>query len=175
MTVGKNIRRIRKAKGLTQKELGKMCSINEVQIRQYELEKANPKIETIEKIANALNVPVTQLAENISFLDGNAPLNRWISGTEGLVSILQDIYGQAEEKTATRITGAKTEGITYYFVGNKYDGFVIDGDDFDFLYEFIKTSLPPIIDRIKNSKPEDKAIEDIFDKLQDMDNEWEDE
>lgn len=63
MTVGENIRRIRKAKGFTQKELASACNINEVQIRQYELEKANPKIETIIKVANALQVPVSQIKE----------------------------------------------------------------------------------------------------------------
>ena len=54
MTVGENIRRIRKEKGLTQKQLGNLCQMNEVQLRQYELGKANPKIETLKKIANAL-------------------------------------------------------------------------------------------------------------------------
>ena len=61
MTVGENIRNIRKEKGLTQKKLAELCGINEVQIRQYELGKANPKIETISKIADALNVPIGKI------------------------------------------------------------------------------------------------------------------
>lgn len=61
MTIGENIRKIRKEKGLTQKQLGELCKINEVQIRQYELGKANPKIETINKIASALNEPLNYL------------------------------------------------------------------------------------------------------------------
>lgn len=56
MTIGENIRYYRKEKGLTQKELGNMCGINEVQIRRYELGGSNPKLETIQKIAKALNV-----------------------------------------------------------------------------------------------------------------------
>lgn len=58
MTVGENIKRIRNEKGLTQKQLGELCGINEVQIRRYELggKNANPKIETIQKIADALKV-----------------------------------------------------------------------------------------------------------------------
>lgn len=55
MTIGERIRKIRTEKGLTQKKLGELCGMNEVQIRQYELGKANPKIETIERIAIALN------------------------------------------------------------------------------------------------------------------------
>lgn len=56
MTIGENIRYYRKEKGLTQKELGNMCGINEVQIRRYELGGSNPKLETIQKIAKALDV-----------------------------------------------------------------------------------------------------------------------
>lgn len=60
-TIGKNIRRLRKEKGLTQKQLGELCGIDEANIRRYELEKANPKKETLEKIAKALNVSVLSL------------------------------------------------------------------------------------------------------------------
>ncbi len=59
--IGKNIKRIRKEKGLTQKKLSELSNINEVQIRQYELGKANPKIETIEKIAKALGTTADEL------------------------------------------------------------------------------------------------------------------
>lgn len=61
MTVGENIRKIRKEKKLTQKKLGLLSGINEVQIRQYELGKANPKIETIKKIADALGTSYLNL------------------------------------------------------------------------------------------------------------------
>lgn len=59
--IGKNIKRIRKEKGLTQKKLGELCGINEANIRKYELGKANPKIETIEKIAKALETTTDEL------------------------------------------------------------------------------------------------------------------
>ncbi len=54
MTVGENIKRLRKERGLTQKQLGEMCGIAESNIRKYESDKQNAKIETIEKIAQAL-------------------------------------------------------------------------------------------------------------------------
>lgn len=61
MNVGENIRRIRKEKGLTQKELGELCGMYESQIRKYELGKANPKKETLDKIAKALKVDILSL------------------------------------------------------------------------------------------------------------------
>jgi len=60
MTVGEKIKYIRKEKGLTQKELGIILGdISQQQIGQWETGKANPKIETLEKIANALGVSVS--------------------------------------------------------------------------------------------------------------------
>ena len=53
MTVGENIKRLRKERGLTQKQLGEMCGIAESNIRKYEADKQNAKIETIERIAQA--------------------------------------------------------------------------------------------------------------------------
>lgn len=71
MSVGENIRKCRKEKGFTQKKLGELSGINEVQIRQYELGKTNPKIETLKKIAIALDTDVTIL--NPSLLIDNSP------------------------------------------------------------------------------------------------------
>lgn len=65
MSTGENIKRIRKSKGLTQKKLGELSGINEAQIRRYELGKknANPKKETLQKIATALDVSVNDLLD----------------------------------------------------------------------------------------------------------------
>ena len=62
------IKRIRLEQGLTQKELAKKCNMYESQIRKYETGKANPKKETLEKIASALSVPVTALYSDSSIL-----------------------------------------------------------------------------------------------------------
>ena len=58
MTIGEQIRASRKKAKMTQKQLGEACGIAEPTIRRYELGKLNPKVETIQKIAKALNDPV---------------------------------------------------------------------------------------------------------------------
>lgn len=68
MMVGENIKRLRTLKGITQKELGRLSGINEVQIRKYELGKQNPKYETLEKIANGLNVKTEVLLHSVPTL-----------------------------------------------------------------------------------------------------------
>lgn len=72
MSIGKNIRHFRKEKHMTQKELGNACGINEVQIRRYELENATPRMESVEKIAKALQVSPSKLLgyhEDFSWID----------------------------------------------------------------------------------------------------------
>lgn len=67
MTVGERIKAARKAKGLTQKELGEACGIAESTIRRYELGKLNPKYETLQKIAEPLGVNFLDLVLRENF------------------------------------------------------------------------------------------------------------
>lgn len=70
MTIGENIRRIRKAKNMTQKELGeKLGGLSQQQIGRWENNtEQNPKLETQIKIANALGVPVSHLNDTLGWL-----------------------------------------------------------------------------------------------------------
>lgn len=61
MGVGENIRSARQRANLTQKQLGALCGIAEPTIRRYELNKLNPKFDTIVKIASALGVSAAKL------------------------------------------------------------------------------------------------------------------
>lgn len=64
--VGKKIREVRKEKGLTIKQLGNLCGISEQNMGNYERGVRTPKLETIRKIANALEIPYKQLIEDES-------------------------------------------------------------------------------------------------------------
>lgn len=54
MNIGENIKRFRKEKGLTQKELGERLNMTQSAIGQFENNTTSPKLETVEKIASAL-------------------------------------------------------------------------------------------------------------------------
>ena len=55
------LKEIRESKGLTQKQLGEMCGLAYTAVRNYENGRGNPKMETLEKIAEALNVSTDEL------------------------------------------------------------------------------------------------------------------
>ena len=63
MNVGENIKKRRKEKGLTQKELAKKLNVSEPMISQYE-SKETLKLETIRKIARALDVSLNVLLDS---------------------------------------------------------------------------------------------------------------
>jgi len=56
MSTGDKIKKIRKTKGITQKKLGELAGIAEPTIRKYENGQLNPKKETLQKIASALDI-----------------------------------------------------------------------------------------------------------------------
>ena len=61
MNSGELIRKERKAKKLTQKELGDLCGMADSAIRRYESGRGNPTIATLRRIAAALNVDLFNL------------------------------------------------------------------------------------------------------------------
>lgn len=61
MSIGERIRQFRTNQKMTQKQLGERAGIAEPTIRKYESGKLNPKIETLQKIAEALNITVYEL------------------------------------------------------------------------------------------------------------------
>ena len=70
--VGENIKRFRKKANLTQKELAEKCGFAEITIRQYENGKRAPKIETMQKIATVLAVPISDLIQSFPEIDPNS-------------------------------------------------------------------------------------------------------
>ena len=64
MTVGENIRRIRKERHLTQKQLGELVGASEAYIRAYESGRRNPKTKSLESLAKVLSVNVEVLTNS---------------------------------------------------------------------------------------------------------------
>lgn len=166
MTIGENIKRIRKEKGLTQKKLGELCGINEANIRKYELGKANPKIETIDKIANALGVPIAQIMEQFTYKQYESTTEykkalKSVNAIEGMIAMLIDIFGTVESKD---LEGKYASG-HYYLVGEGERQFILYDDDITVLYESTKASIPFLVGRMKETKTEEEVIQEYLEEL----------
>ena len=65
LTTGECIKKRRIECGLTQKELGHLIDVSQQMVAQYENGERNPKIETLKKMANALNCTIADLTETV--------------------------------------------------------------------------------------------------------------
>lgn len=83
MNTGERIKQARKNAGLSQKELGKKLGISPVMISQYENGIRNPKLESLQKIADALNVLMSDLLtfDILSNIE-KSDINDWINSLE---------------------------------------------------------------------------------------------
>lgn len=63
-TFGDNLRKLRKEKGLTQQQLSDIVGIKRSAYAYYEIDKSEPSIATLLKIANALNVSVDEIVNS---------------------------------------------------------------------------------------------------------------
>lgn len=61
--IGCNIKKYREAKAITQKELSSMCQLHRNYISSVENGKRNLSLNSLEKIANGLNVKIERLLE----------------------------------------------------------------------------------------------------------------
>lgn len=61
MNVGERIRKERKARGITQKELAEILGVSSATINRYELEQRKCSLETLREIAAALNISMYDL------------------------------------------------------------------------------------------------------------------
>lgn len=118
MTIGERIKEARKAakngKGMTQKELGEACGINEANIRKYENGRQNPKYETLQKIASALDVNVTDLLG----IFGNTILDN----KENSSKLPQNVSPHFEEPIDPK--AVLSEDDEYIKIGTKTEGYL---------------------------------------------------
>lgn len=66
--LGKRIKKYRKEKGITQKELAKRIGKSYSLVQKYELDITQPPLEVIIKIADVLEVPIEELLKNTNTL-----------------------------------------------------------------------------------------------------------
>ena len=62
---GSTIRKLRISKGISQETFADLCNLHRTYISDIELGKRNVSLENIERIAIALQVPITKLFEEV--------------------------------------------------------------------------------------------------------------
>lgn len=100
--IGENIKRIREAKKLSQKEVITAIGMGAAQYSRIENGKTDPSISTVEKIAKALGVTMAQLFTNSDDLKEVHSLNKTLMERVTLI----DSLNKEEQKTIFTILDA---------------------------------------------------------------------
>lgn len=118
MKIGHKIKEIRKAQGITQKELAELLEVSPVAISQFE-QKDNLRMETIRKIANALGISVNELIDESGINDYEILKDNFDKGQDqdlftrlGLKNIKYKLNNIEYDITATIIQEADETMIT---------------------------------------------------------------
>lgn len=75
MSLGANIKRFRKLRGLTQEKLAKKANMSRSYLADVERDRYNPSVDTLRAIAGALNVGVNELIDSL-----DEPVNDTVPG-----------------------------------------------------------------------------------------------
>ena len=77
---------------------------------------------------------------------------------EGIVVALEEIYGTVEEKSIMGETGWERP---YWLVGKASNSFILYEDDIEALVKSAKASIPALVDRLKDTRPEAEIIQEL--------------
>lgn len=106
MTTGQLIKAARRKAGMTQEELGKKIGVSGSSMAQWENDLRNPKLDTLQRIASALGVPVQELISDWEAVDKEEFKRVFIYG-EGIKdridAALDRLNDEGQEKAAERV------------------------------------------------------------------------
>ena len=104
MTTGERIQKARKSAGLSQKELGEKLGVSASMIGQYENDLRIPKIETLEKLATALNVKISTLRDIHTFFFQDLFIPSEGDETSArILSALADLNAEGQSEAVKRV------------------------------------------------------------------------
>lgn len=132
MKTGRNIRSIRKQRGLTLDELSILCGVNRDDLGLYERGQMTPRPGTVKKIADALNVPLAAIREGIGWT-APEPAEQWEASGDS--TPLHDGVLEAVWESC----GAD---------------FALAEDDVRALMEAVKASIPALVEHMKDTRSE---------------------
>lgn len=106
MKTGDKIKNIRKTAGISQADLGRMLGVSQAMISAYEQGARNPKLETLEKIAEALSVSAKELLPDTDYnrILGDKALTAYSAILEQIIGLKGYTFGITEDDDSLYIT-----------------------------------------------------------------------
>lgn len=154
----KNLKTIRKKRNFTQKKLADALNVSQNAIFNWENGKREPSLEMMKNIANVLEVPMeTLIGLNTLGEKFISESNAKVAAFNGVVAILEYIYGTITEKNIS--------GLAYYLVEADTESFVITPEDIEKLLNYSKVSFPLLINELKDTRKEKDIQNELIEAL----------
>lgn len=150
MTIGQNLRALRKKRGLTQQQLGRLCGITGGAVSSYENGVTVPRRRVVEQLARALDVPVDRLTQNDLPSLTPQPLQESDALLyDGVLAVLKQLYGIVEGRVIVGGNGAQKK---YYLVRGVPGDFVLYDRDIAAIVRSAKASMSPMVDYMRRKQ-----------------------
>lgn len=143
MNTGNKIKEVRKEKGLTQEELAQKCGLSKNGIWNYENNKRTPTVNTLKQIANALDIPFSELL-NINPLSESS--NLYMNDNESLIEVIPKTNTVNNDLTKFDTDILICECITR--IANEMN-YILLGEDYNRILEDMKNILKGDITKAK--------------------------
>ena len=143
MTTGRNIRALRRRRGLTLEELSALSGVHRDDLGGYERGEITPRPETVRKIAAALDAPIAAIRDGVGWTEPR-PEEGW--ETAGGDALLR-------------------EGILESARGAWGEDAPLSEEDVRMLMETVKAALPALVERMKDQRGEGEVARALLAEL----------
>lgn len=163
MTVGRNIRAVRRQRGLTLEELSGLCGVSRDELGQYERGEITPRAGTVQKIAQALEVPIVAIRDGMGWSEPQAA-ESWETAWDdrllydGILENLRESYGAVDLEDSPQADRR-------FLVGAPGAGFTLEESDIQALVDSVRASIPALIEYMKDTRPETVVNSEILREL----------
>lgn len=157
----KNIRKFREELELSQEELAKKIgyksrtSIAKIEAGKVDL--SNSKIEDFAKVFGISSIDLNYADSSLASARELVQIDRTADGKDGLIAILNDIYGDAKMHEVFN----PTEGSCFYF--SLDEDTALSEENFDKLYDSLKPVIKQFADLVKEDRQQ--LYEDCLDTV----------
>lgn len=139
MRVGRSLRAIRKGQGLTLEELSALSGVHRDDLGKYERGEATPRPETVRRIAGALGVPIVSISGGMGWTVSGA-VEPWEREEDLLLAGIREDLLRAEDWEPEE---AEVRA----------------------LLEVVKATIPALVDRMKDTRPETEIVRGLLREL----------
>ncbi|MEE0203498.1 MAG: helix-turn-helix transcriptional regulator [Muricomes sp.] len=126
MSFSDNVKKLRTQKGMSQQSLAKKAGVSQTAVYQWEKGIRSPKIEQLQKIAAALNVPISTFIDDLSEAQRIKSTWEWIQDNdqkrmEIITEILKTHNYRIEEKDIHWLTITDHQGFSFLVDRNEFE------------------------------------------------------